>query len=137
MARAAAEDHDRAALEIFDRLFGVIALAHALDVHGGKELGLDAALGKHVGQREAVHGRGQHAHTVGADALDLAVAVLDAAPEVAAADHDADLGAKLYAALDLLADGRDKRKVIARFFLGGKRLAADLDENSLIRNSHF
>ena len=136
-ARAAAEDHDRAALEIFDRLFGVIALAHALDVHGGEELGPDAALGEHVGQREAVHGRGQHTHAVGADTLDLAVAVLDAAPEVAAADDDADLGARFHAALDLFANGRDKGKVIACFLLGGKRLAADLDEDSLIRNSHF
>ena len=122
---------------MLDRLFGVIALAHALDVHGGEELGLHAALGKHVRQRKAVHRSGQHTHPIGADALDLAVAILDAAPEVAAADDDADLGAHFHAALDGLADRTDKGKVIARFFLGGKGLAADLDKNSLIRNSHF
>jgi len=41
----------------------------------------------------------QHTHVVGAGALDVALAVLHAAPEVAAADDDAHLYAGLHALL--------------------------------------
>ena len=131
-AAAAGKEHHLARLHIFDGAAGVVALAHALDVHGGHDPGLRAQLPQHVADGQAVHAGGKHAHAVGADALDLAGAVLDAAPEVAAADDDADLHALLRRSLDGLADPGDKVEVKAGLLLAGQGLAADFDEYAMI-----
>ena len=59
-------------------------------------------------------------------------AVLDAAPEIAAADDDAHLNAHLGAALDSLAYAGDKIEVEAGLFLAGKGLAAYFNKYSFI-----
>lgn len=59
-------------------------------------------------------------------------AVLDAAPEVAAAHHDADLHATGYALLDYVAHTTDHVEVQATAGLSGQRLAAQFQKDPLI-----
>ena len=68
---------------------------------------------------------------VGAGALHFAAAVLCAAPEVAAADHNADLHAHRHTLGDRVTDAADHRKIQSGLFLPGKRLAADLQQDAL------
>ena len=81
-------------------------------VHGDGRLhpDLHAALLEAVSHGQRVDDGRQHAHMVRARALHLAAAVFDAAPEVAAADHDADLHAGLDALLDHVAHAADDRR---------------------------
>ena len=130
-AAAAREKDDLAVFEVFNGAAGVVALAYAHDVYGRHDPRLRAELTQHVAHRDAVHAGGEHAHPVGVDALDLPRAVLDAAPEVAAADDDGDLCPLLGCAPEHLAHRGDEIKVIAGLFLAGQRLAADLDEYAL------
>ena len=87
-----------------DRLIGAVSFADALDIDGREHLRLAAGLAENIGKRKAVHRRCKHTHTVCRDALDMARSVLNAAPEVAAADDYADLNAHLGAFVDRFAD---------------------------------
>ena len=81
-----------------------------IHLDGGLDAHLHAALLQAVGHGQRVDDGRQHAHVVGTRALHLAAAVLDAAPEVAAADHDADLYAQLDALPDHVAHSADDRR---------------------------
>ena len=130
MTRTAAEkDH----LSRFQILFGtrhIMPLADALNIHSRHHTGVHAALAQHIAYGKAVHRRSQHAHAVGADALNPSGAVLDTAPEVSAADDNADLCAFLQAGLHALADGNNKGKIVACTLLTAERFPADLDQNT-------
>ena len=130
-AAAAGEEDNLARLKVLDGAAGIVALAHAHDVHGGHDARLRAELTQHIAHGDAVHTGGEHAHAVGVDALDLSGSVLDAAPEVAAADDDADLGALLGGLFQHLAHGGDEVKVKAGLLLPGQRLTADLDNDTV------
>ena len=69
---------------------------------------------------------------VGARTLDIAFAVLNAAPEVPAADHNADLHAHLGTLLNDVANPGNNVKIEAEVLLPRKRLTADLEQNALI-----
>ena len=62
----------------------------------------------------------------------MARSVLNTAPEVAAADNDADLDAHLNAAFHGLADLGHELKIKAGLVITGKSLSAYLDKHSLI-----
>ena len=84
------------------------------------------------GQR--VHHGGQHADLVGVHAVHLAAGA--AAPEVAAADDDADLGTEVVGGLDAGADGGDGLLIKAGALGAGESLAADLQQDTFILNCH-
>ena len=69
---------------------------------------------------------------VRACALDVALAVFHAAPEVAAADDDTHLNAHLVAALDDIAHLGNNVEVEAEVLVARQRLAADLEQHALI-----
>ena len=93
---------------------------------------------KRIRQRERIDRRRQHAHVVCAGALHFAAAVLNAAPEVAAADDNADLAAFLIALFDYVTYRPDHIKIQAEMLIPCKRFAADLDQHALIfRCSHI
>ena len=71
-------------------------------------------------------------HVVGAGTLHPAAAVLDAAPEVAAAHDDADLHAGLDTFLDDVAHAADYIEVEAPVLLARERLAADFQKDPLV-----
>ena len=109
-----------------------IGLSHRAHLNGGLHPDLHALLLQHIGHSQGVDGGGQHAHVVGTDPDHLVAAVLDAAPEVAAADNDADLTALLAAFLDHVADRADHIKVQTEMLVARKGLAADLDQYALV-----
>ena len=55
-------------------------------------------------ERQGVDERGQHAHVVGDDAVQLQALVAPAPPDIAAAHHDADLDVALMGVADLAGD---------------------------------
>ena len=86
---------------------------------------------EHALHGEGVHHRGEHAHVVGGGALHAAVAGADAAPEIAAPDHQPDLDAGLVGFFDLIGHALDDlgRDVVlaARF---AQRFSAELEDHS-------
>ena len=72
-----------------------------------------------------------------ADALNVNRAVLDAAPEVAAADDDANLDAHLRALFDRRADLRHKVEIEAGMLLSGESLSAYLEYDALVNRIHI
>ena len=93
---------------------------------------VDALLLEHIGDRHAVHRRGQHSHVVGTGALNVALAVFHAAPEVAAADDDAHLHTHVRALFDDVAHLGNDVEVEAEVLVARQRLAADLEQHALI-----
>ena len=75
---------------------------------------------------------------VGTGALHLAAGILGAAPEVAAADHQAHLNTHIQALLDDIAHLADDFKIQAGMLITSQSLAADFQQDSLInRFSHI
>ena len=80
-------------------------------------------------QHEAVHHGAEHAHVVGAAALDATLLQLGTAEEVAAADDDGDLRARRDDLGDLPADGVDHRGVDTDG-PAAEHLAAELEQHA-------
>ena len=119
-------------LQMTHRTVADIRLRHRPHLHGSLHPDLYALLLQHVGHGQSVDGGGQHAHVVGADAHHPVAAVLQAAPEVAAAHHDAHLDAQLDTALDHVAHFADHIKVQPPGRLPRQGLAADFQQYSFI-----
>ena len=113
-----------------DCLSADIRLSDAAHLDGSLHAHLHAALLQAVGQCEAVNDRREHAHMIRPGPLHPVAAVLDAAPEVAAADNNADLHARLHTLLDHVADTADHIKIQAPVGVAGQRLAADLQQDA-------
>ena len=79
---------------------------------------------------------GQHAHMIGARALHFPAAVLDAAPEIAAAHYNADLHPQVDAPLKHIAHRVDHIKIQAKFFIARQCLAADFNQHPFINWLH-
>jgi hypothetical protein len=86
---------------VADRLAADVGLGELVDLDGALHPGRHADLLERVLQGQGVDDRGEHAHVVGGDAADRLAAVLLAAPDVAAADDDADLQSLRVGELDL------------------------------------
>ena len=106
-AGAAAEDDDAALFQMTGRTRANVRLCDLVHLDSGLYANVHAALLQRILKGKGVDGGREHTHMVCARALHLAAAVLDAAPEVAAADNDADLTALLAAFLDHVADRAD------------------------------
>ena len=83
-----------------------------------------------VGQRQRVHRGGKHADMVCAGAIHVAAAA--ASPEVAAADHNGNLGSQVIDLFDAGADGLQRAVIQAGFLVARKRFSAELDKHTLI-----
>ena len=108
-----------------------IRLRHGPDLQRRLHTHVHTLLLQHVRHGHAVHGRGQHTHVVGPGALDVSLAVLHAAPEVAAADDDAHLHAHVHASLDDVRHASHDLKVQTEVLIAGQRFAADLQQHPL------
>ena len=91
-----------------------------------------AALLEAIGNGQGVDDCGQHTHMVCTHALHFIAAVFETAPEVAAADHNADLHAGVHAALDHVAHLADHGKVKTPMCVASQSLAADLEQDALV-----
>ncbi len=111
-----------------DRAGADIGLGDRLHPDGGLHPDLHALLLQHVGNGQRVDGGGQHAHVVGANPLHLVAAVLQAAPEIAAAYYHAYLHIHLHTALNHIAHLADDLKVQAAGGVSRQGLAADLQK---------
>ena len=109
-----------------------IRLGDLVHLDGGLHTDGHLALLERVRHGEGVDDRRQHTHMVCARALHPAAAVLDAAPEVAAADHDADLHAEPDTFFDHVAHAADHIKIQPAPRLACQRLAAELQQHALI-----
>jgi hypothetical protein len=97
-----------------------------------RALALDGGL-----QREAVHHGGEHAHGVAGRARDAAGRYFHAADDVAAADHDRDLGAELACRDQIVGDAVEGGLVDAERLAACEILARELDHDATIdRLSH-
>ena len=85
------------------------------------------ALLQSVLQCQRVNRGSQHTHIVCTGALHLSAAVLDAAPEIAAADNDADFRADFYALFDNVANRTDDVKVQTELVVARQCFATDFD----------
>ena len=81
---------------------------------------------------ERVHHRGQHAHVVGLGAFHAGGGAGDAAEDVAAADHDADLHAHADHVADIGGDGADGVVVEAELAPAHQGLARQLQQDALV-----
>ena len=108
-----------------------VRLGHGPDLQRRLHPDVHTLLLQHVGHSHAVHGGGQHTHVIGAGALDVALAILDAAPEVASADDHAHLNAHVHAFLDDVGHTGHDLEVKAEVLVAGQRFAADLQQHPL------
>ena len=109
-----------------------IRLRHGADLQCRLHPHVHALLLQHIGHGHAVHGSGQHAHMVGAGPLNVALAVLHAAPEVAAADDDTYLHAHVHTLSDDLGHTAHHLKVQSEMLVACQRLAADFNKYPLV-----
>ena len=109
-----------------------VRLSDLVHLDSSLHANVHAALLQCILQSQCVDGGCQHAHVVRASALHLAAAVLYAAPEVAAADNNADLAALFVAFFDHIAYRTDDIKVQAEMLIARKGFAANLDQYALI-----
>ena len=130
-ADAAAEDDHASLFQMPDGSGADVRLRHRADLQRRLHPDVHALLLQHVRHGHAVHSRGQHAHVVGAGALDIALAVLHAAPEVAAADDDAHLHAHVHASLDDVRHASHDLEIQSEVLVARQRLAADLQQHPL------
>ena len=131
-ADAAAKEHYAALFQMPDGAGSDVGFGDFFDLQRRLHAHVDALLLEHIGDRHAVHRRGQHAHVVGTGALDVALAVFHAAPEVAAADDDAHLHTHVRALFDDVAHLGNDVEVEAEVLVARQRLAADLEQHALI-----
>ena len=72
--------------------------------YGGKHPGVNANLLERILESQGVDDGGQHAHVVGNHAVQLKALAAAAAPDVAAAHHDADLDFVFVGCFDFVCD---------------------------------
>ena len=132
VAGAAAEDDHAALFQMTDGPGTDVRLCHGTDLQRCLHPHVHALLLQHVGHGHAVHGGGQHAHVVGPGTLDISLAVLHAAPEVAAADDHAHLHTHGGTFLDHVGHLAHYLEIQTEVLVAGQRLAADLQQHPFI-----
>ena len=117
-----------------DGLVAGEALGHLGHEGAGHNDSVHTLLVQGVLDGQCVHNGGQHTDLVGVHAVHFAAGT--AAPEVAAAHHNGDLGAQVVRGLDARADGGDGFLIKAGSLGAGECLAADFQKNTFILNCH-
>ena len=134
VAGAAAEDDDLTGFQRGDGLVAGEHLGHLGHEGTGHDHGGHTLLAQGILDGQRVHHGSQHADLISVHAVHLTAGT--AAPEVAAADHDADLGAQVVGGLDAGADGSDGLLIKAGALGTGESLAADFQQDTFILNCH-
>src|SRR5690606_31024785 len=132
VAGAGGEDRDAALLQVADRAAADVVLAHVVDLDRTHHPDLGAELFQRVLHRQRVDHRGQHAHLVAGDAVHAAGRQARAAGDVAAADHDAHLGAGLLRLDDLARQAADHLGVGAVVLVPHRGLAGQLEQDAAV-----
>ena len=83
-------------------------------------------------QRQRVHHRGQHAHVVGGGAVDALGRAGQAAEDIAAAHHHADLGAGGLGLVHIAGDAVHDIDVDAEAVIAHQRLAGDFEQDPAV-----
>ena len=130
IAGAAAEYHHTALLQMMDCLQTDIGFRELTHFNGCLHADLQPVLLQNVGKGKRVDGCAQHAHVVRTGTVYLSRSVAHAPPDVARADHDADLHARIHAALDNIGQIVEYIEVKAGALCAGKRFTADFDQNA-------
>src|SRR5262249_50566635 len=113
-----------------------VGLGHRADLERGEHARGDALLLHRVLERERVDHAREHAHVVGAGAVEALLRRLDTADHVAAPDHGADLDAELVDAAQVAGDARDHRRRDAEAAVAREVLAGELDQDPAVRGLH-
>ena len=101
------EDHDPALLEVADRAAADVGLGDLGDLDRRHHAGVGTRLLERVLERQRVEHRGQHPHVVGGGPVHAGRRALEAAVDVAGADHDRDLHPRAATLVDLVRDPLD------------------------------
>ena len=131
VAGAGGEDDDAVLLEVADRAAADVGLGDLGDGDRRLHARVHALVLERVLQRQRVeHGR-EHAHVVGGRALHARRGALQAAVDVARADHDRDLDAAIVDLADLARDRLHALRVGAVGEVAHERLPRQLEQDSL------
>ena len=130
VADAASEDDYAAVVEVMHGLVADIRLGELLHLDGCHDAALDAELLKAVLKGEGVEGGRDHSHVIGSGAVHLFA--LPAAPDIAAADDDADLDAELLYGDYLTADLGDDVVIEHVSASARQRLAGKFEQDSFV-----
>src|SRR3990170_4110528 len=135
IAGAGGEDHHLALLQVADRLAADVGLDHLLDVERRLHPAGDARLPHGVRQRQRIHYRGEHSHVVRGRAVHARGPGRQAAEDIAAADHHAELDPHARDLRDLGDDRLDRRAVDAKRIVPHQGFPRQLQENPLVFGS--
>ena len=109
-----------------------VRLRNGIHCNGSLYANFHAALLQRVSHCKGIDRGGQHTHMVGTGTLHAVTAVLQAAPEITAANNNAHLDTHLHSLLDNIADLADDVKVQTTVCGACQRLSADLQQHPLI-----
>src|SRR5882724_1767163 len=132
IAGAGGEDDHAALFHVPHRAPADIGLAHRRHRDRGLDPRMHAQLFERVLHGERVHDGREHAHIVGRRALHALHRPGDAAEDVAAADHQADLDAHAIDGLNVAGNARHGFLVEAELLRSHQRFAGDLQEDAAI-----
>jgi hypothetical protein len=130
-----AANHHLAFLQVADRFSPDIRLDHLLDVERRLHAARDPGLAHGVRQRERVHHRGEHSHVVGGGAVHARRAGRDAAKDVAATDHHAELHPEARHLRHLAHDRLDRLAVDAERVVAHQGFPGQLEQHALVFGS--
>ena len=133
VAGAAGEDHDPALLEVPHGPTADVRLGNLGHLDGGHDAGRLGHLLEGVLQRQGVDDGGEHPHVVGVGPVHAFARSRVPPPDVAAPDHDGDLGAQLEAGLGHLGShaGHDRPVDPVAEGAVGERLPRKLQDDPL------
>ena len=135
VAGAAAEHDDLACFQLSDCLIAAEGIGHLRHGGAGHNNSGHTLLAQSILDGNGVHHGCQHTDLVCIHAIHFAGGT--AAPEIAAANHDADLCAKVIRCLDARADRSNGSFIKTGAFFAGKCFAGDFQKNTFILNCHI
>ena len=133
IAGAGGQQHDAAFGQVFHRALAVVGLAHG--GHGERRQRARLAPRTLDGgfEHQAIHHRRQHAHGVADRARHATVGDFDAAEDIAAADHHAELDAEPGSRHQIGGKAFDHFLIDAEALLTGERFARELDDDAAVK----
>src|SRR6185503_1304695 len=132
---AGGKNHHFAFFQVADCLAADVGLDHLLDVERRLHAAGDSCLTHGVRQRERVHHGGEHAHVVGGGPVHSLRARRQAAEDVAAADHHAELHPHARDLRDLVDDRLDRRAVDAKRIVPHQGFPRQLEKDPFVFGS--
>ena len=132
VAGAGCEDDDPALLDVSDSATSDVGLGHGLHLDGGHHAGEDAFALESVLQSERVHDRGKHADVVALGAVHALRRCSQTSEDVAAANHDGDLGTAVHYRFELLGEGLEDLGIDAVAGIPHERFTGELEQDAFV-----